>query len=122
MIVRPRVLLADDYPAITTAIERLLSLDCDVVGVVTDGRALIEAAARLRPDVIVIDLHMPHVNGLEACRQITQVDPRVKVIVLTGLADDDIRQHALAAGACAYIVKHAITAELLSAVKNAVSG
>ena len=122
MIARPRVLLADDYPAIATAIERLLSIDCEVVGVVADGRALIESATRLRPDVIVIDLNMPNVHGLDACRQITQADPRVKVIVLTGVADADIRQHAFAAGACAYIAKHALVGELLPAVKNAVSG
>ena len=78
--IRPRVLLADDYPEMVTAIGRWLALDCEVVGSVADGGAVLEAARRLQPDVIVLDLNMPNVNGLEACRQITQANPEIKVI------------------------------------------
>ena len=82
---RPRVLLADDYPEMVKAVGRLLALDCEVVGSVADGSALLEAAQRLAPDVIVLDLNLPNVNGLEACRQITRVNPAMKVIMFTAL-------------------------------------
>ena len=72
---RPRVLLADDYPDILKAVARLLALDCEVVGTVADGGALLEAAQRLQPDVIVLDLSLPNVDGLEACRQIARAHP-----------------------------------------------
>src|SRR5215211_6337644 len=94
---RPRVLLADDYPGMVVAIRRLLAADCEVVGAVTDGEALLEAGARLQPDVIVADLNLPHLNGLEACRRIRQANPHIKVIVLSGLSEDEIGQEALAA-------------------------
>jgi len=115
---RPRVLLADDYPELVTAIGGLLAPDCDVVGSVADGDVLLEAAVRLQPDVIVLDLNMPNVNGLEACRQITQVNPAIKVIVLTALADAIIMQKALEFGASAFIAKQAIADDLLSAIKR----
>ena len=72
---RPRVLVADDHPALMTAVCRLLELDSEVVGSVTDGELLLEAAQRLQPDVIVLDVNLPHLNGLDACRQITQREP-----------------------------------------------
>ena len=81
---RPRVLLADDYPGMVTAVSRLLSLDCEVVGTVTDASALLESAQQLPPDVIVLDLNLPDLSGLEACRQLTQAHPQMKVIVLYG--------------------------------------
>ena len=70
------------------ALGRLLSLTCDVVGVIADGREVADAAARLQPVVIVVDLNLPNVSGLEVCRQITQNNPRVKVVVISGMADD----------------------------------
>jgi DNA-binding NarL/FixJ family response regulator len=115
---RPRVLVADDHPGLVTAIGRLLAFDCDVVGSVGDGGALPEAAGRLHPDVIVLDLNMPKVNGLEACRHITRTIPGVKVIVLTAAGDTAIRQAALAAGASAFIVKQSIAEELPSTIKR----
>jgi DNA-binding NarL/FixJ family response regulator len=69
------VLIADDHSGIVTAARRLLAFDCDVVGTVADGSILLETAQRLQPDVIVLDLHLPKVNGLEACRQITRANP-----------------------------------------------
>ena len=69
---RPRVLIADDHPDLVKAICRVLSLDYEVAGIVTDGSAVLEVAQRLQPDVIVLDLNLPNVNGLEACRQITK--------------------------------------------------
>ena len=99
------MLLADDYPDIVKAICRLLALDCEVVGSVADGSALLEAAQRLQPDVIVLDLNLPNVHGLEACRQITQVNPETKVIVFTAMSDPDVRQRSFAVGASAFVSK-----------------
>ena len=115
---RPRVLLADDHAGIVTALGRWLAPDCEVVGSVAEGGALLEAAARLLPEVIVLDLNMPNVNGLEACRQVTQAMPGMKVIVLTAVSDADIMQRALAAGASAFVVKGAIAEDLLSTIKR----
>ena len=116
---RPRVLLADDYPGMVTALGRLLALDCEVVGSVADGSGLFEAAQRLRPDVIVLDLNMPHVNGLDACRQIREAMPGMKLIVLTAATDAAIRDRAFAAGASAFIAKYAVADDLLAAIKKA---
>ncbi len=113
------MLLADDYPDLVTAIARLLALDCQVVGSVDDGGALLEAAERLQPDLIVLDLNIPTVNGLEACRQITKASPHIKVILLTADSDSTIMRAALAAGASAFIEKQAIGDDLLPAIKRA---
>jgi DNA-binding NarL/FixJ family response regulator len=116
---RPRVLLADDHPGIVKALGRVLSLECDVVGAVTDGSEVAEAAARLQPVVIVVDLNMPNVSGLDVCRQITQSNPRAKVIVMTGVIDDAIREEVLAAGASGFFPKLAAGNELIVAIKQA---
>ena len=116
---RPRVLLADDFRDLVTAIGQLLAPECEVVGSVDDGGALLEAAERLQPDLIVVDLNMPTVNGLEACRRITRANPRVKVILLTAGGDSVIMTAALAAGAFAFVEKQAIANDLLSVIKRA---
>jgi DNA-binding NarL/FixJ family response regulator len=115
----PRVLLADDHAGMVQALSRVLSPECDVVAVVTDGSEVAEAAAGLQPIVVVVDLNMPNVNGLDICRQIRQNTPRAHVVVVTGMTDDVIREEALAAGASAFVVKAAAAAELLDAVKRA---
>src|SRR4029077_1231279 len=84
---RPPARLRDDCPDIVKALSRLLALDCDVVGSVADGGALLEAAERLQPDVIVLDLSLPNANGLEACRQITREHPAIKVLVFTAAGE-----------------------------------
>jgi DNA-binding NarL/FixJ family response regulator len=117
MSARPRVLLADDYPGMVKSVRRLLELDCDVVGSVGDGSALLEAAQRLQPDVIVLDLNLPKVHGLEACRQITQMNPEMKVIVFTAVVDPDVMQRSLEAGASAYVSKLARADELRSTIQ-----
>jgi DNA-binding NarL/FixJ family response regulator len=115
---RPRVLLADDYPEMVRAVRRLLSLDCEIVGTVSDGSELLEAAQRLEPDVIVRDFNLPNIDGLSACRQITDLNPAMKVIMLTAVTDPDVKQAALAAGAAAFVSKLACGDELLSAIKQ----
>ena len=114
---RPRVLLADDYPGMVKAVSRLLTLDCDVVGSVADGSALLEAAAQLQPDVIVLDVNLPKIHGLEACRQVLRANPTVKVVVFTAMTDPDIKQQFLDAGASAYVSKTGVE-DLLSAIKQ----
>lgn len=114
---RPRVLLADDYPGMVKAVSRLLALDCDVVGSVADGSALLEAAARLQPDVIVLDVNLPKIHGLEACRQVIRANPKVKVVVFTATIDPDIKEQFLDAGASAYVSKTGVE-DLLSAIKR----
>jgi DNA-binding NarL/FixJ family response regulator len=105
-----------------TSLRRLLSLDCDVVGTVSDGGALLESAARLQPDVVVADLFMPIVDGLEACRQLTRLHPSVKVVLLSGMDDADMIEHAHAAGAAAFIVKYLLVPADLAATVRRVCG
>ena len=114
---RPRVLLADDYPDIVKAVSRLLALDCDIVGIVADGSALLEAAQRLQPDVIVLDMNLPNVHSLEACREITRVNPTTKVIMFTAMDGPAARQAFLEAGASAFVSKVA-AGDLPSAIKR----
>ena len=117
MPTRPRVLLVDDHPGILKALGRVLSPSCDVVGVIADGREVADAAARLQPVVIVVDLNLPNVNGLDVCRQITENNPRAKVIVISAMADDDTRDEALAAGASGFFHKSA-SDELIVAIRQ----
>ena len=117
MSTRPRVLLVDDHPGIVRALGRILSPECDVVGVIADGREVADAAARLQPAVIVVDLNLPNVNGLDVCRQITRNNALVKVIVISATADDAIRDEALAAGASGFFHKSAAS-ELAVAIRR----
>jgi len=111
------VLLADDYPGIVDALGRLLALDCEIVESVADGRSLLLAAQRHQPDVIVLDLHLPNIHGLDACRQITQRHPAIKVIMFTIETDPAIRQRAFEAGASAFVSKLAVD-DLIVAIKG----
>jgi DNA-binding NarL/FixJ family response regulator len=99
------VLVADDHADMVKAICRLLALDCDVVGTVSDGGEVLEAVQRLQPDVTVVDLNLPTVSGFEACRSIRQVDPNAKVIVFTAMNDPSLRQRAFELGASAFVCK-----------------
>jgi DNA-binding NarL/FixJ family response regulator len=114
------VLIAEDHPGVARAVSRVLALDCEVVGTVADGSAVLEVAQRLQPDVIVVDLNLPNVNGLEACRQIRQVNPETKIIVFTAMDDLDIRQQCSEVGASAFVSKVAGNGDenLLSTVKR----
>jgi len=114
---RPRVLLADDYPELVKAVSRLLSIDCEIVGSVADGSTLLETAQRLQPDVIVLDVNLPKVHTVEACREITRVNPATKVIVFTAMNDPNVSKAFFDAGASAFVSKLA-SAELLSTIKR----
>lgn len=119
---RPRVLLADDHRMVAEGLKSLLSADFDLVGVVEDGRALIEAAKKLCPDVIVADITMPHLNGLEAIGPLKKDNPRVKVVFLTMHQEVAYARRALEAGAAGYVLKHSAPSELLTAIRAALDG
>ena len=117
MPTRPRVLLVDDHPGVVQALGCMLSPTCDVVGGIADGRQVADAAARLQPVVIVVDLNLPDVSGLDVCRQINHNNPRVKVIVISARIDEAIRDEALAAGASGFFEKSAAN-ELVAAIRR----
>ena len=118
----PRVLLADDHSLLLTAFEKLLSDDCEVVGQVTDGRALLAAAEQLKPDVIVLDISMPLLNGLEAGRQIKHRMPDIKLVFLTMNEEPDVAAEAFRSGASGYLLKRSAGSELATAIKEVVQG
>jgi DNA-binding NarL/FixJ family response regulator len=118
----PRVLLADDHQLLLMAYEKLLSGECEVVGQVTDGRALVAAAEQLRPDVIVLDISMPLLNGLEAARLIKQRLPDIKLVFLTMNEESDVAAEAFRAGASAYLLKRSAGSELSTAIRDVMQG
>jgi DNA-binding NarL/FixJ family response regulator len=119
---RPRVLLADDHRLVAEALKSLLAADYDLVGVVEDGRALVAAARTLRPDVIVADVTMPQLNGIDALVQLRQAGDRVPVVFLTMHRDATFARRALDAGASGFVLKHSAPAELVSAIRAALEG
>jgi DNA-binding NarL/FixJ family response regulator len=119
---RPRVLLADDHALLLGAFAKLLAEECEIVGQVSDGRALVAAAETLQPDVIVLDISMPLLNGLEAGRQIKQRSRNVKLVFLTMNEDADLAAEAFRAGASAYLLKRSAAPELAAAIREVVQG
>jgi DNA-binding NarL/FixJ family response regulator len=117
---RPRVLLADDHPLFQAGLRSLLEGQCEVVGVVGDGRSLVEAASRLKPEVIVLDISLPVLNGIDAARQIKKELPETKILFLTMHANLGYLKDALASGASGYVLKTSAREELLSAVQDVV--
>jgi len=116
---RPRVLLADDDAGILNAFERLLTPSCEVVGRVTDVGALVDAAGRLQPDVIVIDLFGSTDEGFEAFRHLRDVVPQAKIVVVTAATDGSTRNKVFRAGASAFVSKMQAADELLPAIHKA---
>jgi DNA-binding NarL/FixJ family response regulator len=114
----PRVLIADDHTLIAEAFQKLLEPVYDVVATVPDGRALLAAARDLRPDVIVLDVTMPLLNGLDAARFIKKMDPTIKLVFVTVAEDPDIAAEAFRAGGSAYVLKRSAGAELLTAINE----
>ena len=119
---RPRVLLADDHTLLLAAFEQLLAPACEVVGTAPDGRALLEAALRLQPDIVVLDISMPLLNGLDACRQLQPRLPKAKWVFLTVNQDPDLAAEALHLGASAYLLKSSAAKELFAAIEAAMRG
>ncbi|MHC1767263.1 MAG: response regulator [Verrucomicrobiia bacterium] len=119
---RPRVLLADDHAMLLDAFKRLLEPAYAVVGTVTDGRALIEAALRLKPEVIVADISMPRLNGLDACEHLSEKLPDTWLIFLTVNEDPDVASDAIRRGAAGYLLKKAAASELFAALRCVLQG
>lgn len=119
---KARVLLADDHSILLDAFKRLLEPSYEVVGAVTDGRALIEAARRLQPDVIVADISMPMLNGLDACERLGTELPDTRVIFLTVNEDPDVAAEAIRRGAAGYLLKKVAASELFAALERVLAG
>jgi DNA-binding NarL/FixJ family response regulator len=118
---RPRVLLADDHELLLGAFEKLTA-ECEIVGQVANGRSVIDAAAELRPDVVVLDISMPHLTGLEAGRRIKQALGHIKLIFVTMNEEAHLAAEAFRAGASAYLLKRSAPSELVTAIREVMQG
>jgi len=113
-----RILLADDYPGLLKSYRRLLEPRHAVIGCLTEGDAVVAAAQSLQPDAIVLDFAMPGLNGIDACRQIRQMCPQSKVVVITAADDIGIADAASEAGAAAFVSKYRAADELVPAIER----
>jgi DNA-binding NarL/FixJ family response regulator len=119
---RIRVLLADDHAMICAAFQKFLEPECEVVATVADGHALLLKAVEMKPDVAILDIAMPRLNGLDAARELKRIAPEIKFIFLTMNADPDLAAEAFRIGASAYLLKNSQGWELLKAVHSAMKG
>jgi DNA-binding NarL/FixJ family response regulator len=119
---RPRVLLADDHTLVLDGLRKILEPSCEVVGAVEDGRSLLAAAKQLQPDIILLDISMPLLNGVEASRSLGAVAPAAKVIFVTMHADVTYVAGAFHAGASGYVLKRCASLELLKAINQVLRG
>ena len=117
-----RLLLADDHTLMLQGIRRILEHDFELTGTVGDGRSLVAAAQELRPDVILLDISMPLLNGIDAAKQIRQLLPQTKLVFLTMHKDRDYVTEAFRAGASGYILKWSAEEELTAAIRRVVTG
>jgi DNA-binding NarL/FixJ family response regulator len=121
-LAKARILLADDHTLVAEALKKLLEPECEVVGNATDGRKLLRLAVELKPDLALIDLNMPLLNGLDAGARLKELLPNVKIVVLTMNEDPDIAAEALGKWASGYLLKKSAGSELLKAVKEVLRG
>ena len=119
---KPRILLADDHKIVIEGLKNLLRDEFEIVGSVEDGRTLVEKASTLYPDVIVADISMPQLNGIEAARQIRKIDKNIKIVFLTMHPDATYAANAFEAGASGFVLKHSASAELIRAIHEAIKG
>jgi len=119
---RPRVLLADDHRIVAEGLKGILTPEFELVGIVEDGRALVEAAQKTAIDVIVADIGMPELNGIDALEQLKEQDPNVKVVFLTMHREVAYARRALEAGAVGFVLKHSAPEELVMAIRAAING
>jgi len=119
---KTRILLADDHTLVAEAIKRLLEPEFEVVGVVADGRSLVREACTLKPDVVLVDLNMPMLNGLDASEQLKAAHPGMKIIVLTMNEDAEIAMQTMRTWASGYLLKKSAGSELVKAVREVLRG
>jgi DNA-binding NarL/FixJ family response regulator len=121
-VTRPRVLLADDHRMVSEGLQSLLADEFELVGMVEDGRAMMAAAQKLHPDVIVSDITMPHLNGIDAMARLKKDNPNIKVVFLSMHQNVAYARRALQAGALGFVLKHSAPAELIMAIRAALKG
>lgn len=119
---KPRILLADDHLLVAEGIQRLLEPESEIVGVYSDGRALVKALPETHPDLIIVDISLPLLNGLDAARQVKQFDPSIKILVLTMHADQVFVVEAFRLGVTGYVLKQSLSGELQHAVREVLKG
>src|SRR5262245_3181887 len=119
---RPRIVLADDHTLLLDALKNLIEPEFEVVGTFNDGQALVEAVPELNPNVVVLDVSMPTMNGLNAGQRLKQMMPMVKLVYLTMNNDPDVAGEAFRLGASAFVLKNSAATELLQANRKVVRG
>jgi DNA-binding NarL/FixJ family response regulator len=119
---KPRIVLADDHELVAAGIASLLKDEFELVAAVSDGEALVRAVRELKPDVALVDVSMPHLNGLDAARQVLAVSPETRVIFLTMYADPEYARAARAMGAKGFVLKQSAARELTDAIQEALAG
>jgi DNA-binding NarL/FixJ family response regulator len=119
---KTRVLLADDHKIVLEGLRSLLEPEFEIVGAVEDGRTLVADSKRLCPDVVVADISMPGLNGIDASRQIRKIDERIKIVFLTMHSDVAYAAGAFEAGASGFVLKHSAPQELITAIREAIQG
>lgn len=119
---KPRILLADDHALVLEGFRRILEGQYELVGTVEDGRALLEAAKKLQPDIVILDVSMPLLNGIDAAAQLKKICPQAKIIVVTMHADTEYVRSAFEAGASAYVLKRSAVDELEQAIRAVLAG
>jgi DNA-binding NarL/FixJ family response regulator len=119
---RPRILLADDHTMLLDAFRRLLEPRCEIVDTACDGHALLDLAASTGPDVIVLDISMPRLNGMDACAQLRRKMSGMRFVFLTVNEDPDIAAEAIRLGASGYLLKSSASVELFTAIEQALAG
>lgn len=119
---KPRILLADDHALVLEGFRRILEGHYELVGTVGDGRALLEAAKTMHPDIVILDISMPLLNGIDAAAQLKKICPKAKIIIMTMHADTEYVRSAFEAGASAYVLKRSAVDELEQAIRAVLEG
>lgn len=117
-----RILLADDHVLVAEGIQKLLEPEYELVGIVADGRSLVTAAAKLQPDIVVVDISLPLLNGLDASQQLKKNHPNLKIIVLTMHSEPNFVTQAFRVGVSGYVLKQSVGSELVQAIREVVKG
>ena len=117
-----RILLADDHVLVAEGIQKLLEPEYELVGIVADGRSLVAAAAKLQPDIVVVDISLPLLNGLDASQQLKKNNPDLKIIVLTMHSEPNFVTQAFRVGVSGYVLKQSVGSELVQAIREVVKG
>jgi DNA-binding NarL/FixJ family response regulator len=119
---KPRVVLADDHMVVTDSLRKLLEQEFDIVGTADDGRALLKITRAAKPDLVVVDISMPSLNGIDSARLLRQQDPGIKIVFLTMYSDAAFVQEAMRAGAQGYVTKRGAAQELIEAMRKVLRG